>query len=157
MRITQLVDEDFVNYKKPSLFLGFSRCSFKCDREADQPICQNKALSYSKIHDVSIESIIGRYISNPITSAIVMGGLEPLDDFLDVTKFISQLRTINDDDVVIYTGYNENEIPVLIHELQKFSNVYIKFGRYLPNQEKHYDSILGVNLASDNQYGKKIS
>jgi len=34
-------------------------------------------------------------------------------------------------------------------------NIIVKFGRYRPNQEKHYDKILGVFLASDNQYAKE--
>ena len=38
-----------------------------------------------------------------------------------------------------------------------FKNIIIKFGRYIPNQQAHYDDILGVNLASNNQYAIKIS
>ena len=33
MKITGLIEEDFVNYKVPSLFIGTSKCSFKCDKE----------------------------------------------------------------------------------------------------------------------------
>ena len=36
-------------------------------------------------------------------------------------------------------------------------NIIIKYGRFIPHQEKHFDEILGVYLASDNQYGKRIS
>ena len=35
--------------------------------------------------------------------------------------------------------------------------IIIKYGRFIPNQQKHYDEILGVYLASDNQYAEKIS
>ena len=31
-------------------------------------------------------------------------------------------------------------------------NIYIKYGRFIPNKPSHYDELLGVNLASDNQY-----
>ena len=41
--------------------------------------------------------------------------------------------------------------------LKKYSNIIIKFGRFIPNQKPHYDPVLGVELASDNQYGEKIS
>ena len=41
--------------------------------------------------------------------------------------------------------------------LSYFDNIIIKFGRYIPNKQSHYDNILGVNLASDNQYAVKIS
>ena len=36
-------------------------------------------------------------------------------------------------------------------------NIIIKFGRFVPMQQPHFDPILGVNLASDNQYAKQIS
>ena len=38
-----------------------------------------------------------------------------------------------------------------------FNNIIVKFGRFIPNQESHYDEILEVNLASPNQYARKIS
>jgi len=38
--------------------------------------------------------------------------------------------------------------------LSRYKNVIVKFGRFIPNQEKHYDEILGVELASPNQYAK---
>jgi hypothetical protein len=41
--------------------------------------------------------------------------------------------------------------------LRYYKNIYVKFGRYLVGQEPHYDEVLGVTLASDNQYGKKVS
>jgi hypothetical protein len=37
-----------------------------------------------------------------------------------------------------------------------FDNIVIKFGRYRPGQQKHFDEVLGVELASDNQYAKRI-
>ena len=36
MRIKFLVDEDFVNYKKPSMFIGFPSCTWKCEKECGQ-------------------------------------------------------------------------------------------------------------------------
>ena len=38
-----------------------------------------------------------------------------------------------------------------------YSNIIIKFGRFIPNREPHFDEVLGVNLASNNQYAKRIS
>ena len=57
----------------------------------------------------------------------------------------------------ILAGYNKEEIQDKIDILKNFINIIIKFGRYIPNQKPHYDEVLGVNLASDNQYGEKIS
>ena len=61
------------------------------------------------------------------------------------------------DPIIIYTGYNKEEISIQIEHLKKFQNIYVKFGRYVPNQKEHYDEVLGVKLVSDNQYGEKIS
>ena len=60
-------------------------------------------------------------------------------------------------DIVIYTGYYKEEIADKIALLSKYKNIIIKYGRYIPNQEKHYDEVLGVYLASSNQRGEKIS
>ena len=58
---------------------------------------------------------------------------------------------------IIYTGYYENEIEEQINQIRKYKNITFKFGRFIPNQKEHYDDVLGVYLASDNQYGKVIS
>lgn len=96
--------------------------------------------------------------SNPITKSIVIGGLEPLLQFDEVLSLIKYFRNNGcNDDFVIYTGYYENEVKDKIAEMKKYKNIILKFGRYIPNQEKHYDDVLGVYLASYNQYAKKIS
>jgi hypothetical protein len=41
--------------------------------------------------------------------------------------------------------------------LQQIPNIIIKYGRYIPNQASHYDNVLGVYLASNNQFAEKIS
>ena len=157
MIIKQLLDEDFVNYKKPSMFIGFPYCTFKCDKEYGKQVCQNSALANSQGIEISIASLIDRYINNPITEAIVCGGLEPFDTYQDLISFVTELRKQTDDDVVIYTGYYKDEIQKQVKELSQFKNIIIKFGRFIPDQEKHYDEVLGIYLASDNQYAEKIS
>ena len=68
-----------------------------------------------------------------------------------------RIKYNRDDDFVIYTGYNKNEIEDwIIDSLKNFGNVIIKYGRYIPDQEPHYDEVLGVNLASDNQYAERL-
>ena len=79
MLIKGLVDEDFVNYKLPSMYIATATCSFKCDKEYGQPICQNSELAKQPDIDIPITDIIMRYLANPITKAIVFGGLEPFD------------------------------------------------------------------------------
>jgi hypothetical protein len=109
------------------------------------------------IIDYDDDELLERYLQNPITSSIVFGGLEPLDNFKQLIEFIKKLRVKSEDDIVIYTGYNEGEIVDELRELGKFSNIIIKFGRFIPDSPHHVDEVLGVMLASENQYAKRVS
>ena len=75
----------------------------------------------------------------------------------DVIEFVSILRKYSNDPVILYTGYYKSEIEDKIEQLQKFPNIIVKFGRFKPNEPHHIDPILGVELASTNQYAEKIS
>lgn len=157
MIIKGLIDEDFSNYKKSSMLISFPRCTFKCDKESGEQVCQNSALALSKDIDVPMDTIVRRYMDNNLTSAIVYGGLEPFDSFDDLIALTSEFRQNTDDDIVIYTGYNREEIVDKIDMLKQFKNIIVKFGRFIPYNEKHYDELLGIWLASENQYSERIS
>lgn len=60
---------------------------------------------------------------------------------------------------MIYTGYKKEELQNngYFNQLLQYKNIIVKFGRYIPNQQSHYDNTLGVYLASDNQFAEKIS
>lgn len=156
MEVKRIIFEDFINYKKPSMFIGFPKCSFKCDLESGSKICQNSSLANSPSIFIDVEEIVNRYLSNPITSAIVCGGLEPFDTFKDLYELTSCFRKFCNDDIVIYTGYNQNEIEDKISALSRFDNIIVKFGRYIPNIDKRYDDILGITLSSNNQYAIRL-
>ena len=158
MQIKFLVDEDFVNYKKPSMFIGVGiSCSFKCDKECGQNVCQNSSLSREPTIKLSTEKIVKRYIDNPITSAIVIGGLEPFDNYNEVRNLIKEFRHQTNDDIIIYTGYTKKELGDKIEELSIYPNIIIKFGRFVPNSQARMDEVLGVTLASSNQDAEYIS
>lgn len=157
MVIKGLVDEDFVNYKKPSMYIAFPSCTFKCEREYGQKMCQNSSLVRSPDIEIGVDALIERYMDNQITKAVVCAGLEPLDNWEDLQCFIMNFRYWSGDEIVIYTGYNKNEIQDKIEWLRLYEPIIIKYGRFIPNQQSHYDSILGVQLASDNQYAEVIS
>lgn len=158
MKVVGFMDEDFTNYKKPSMFIAMPNCTFKCEKECGVRCCQNSDLANAKAKEVSVASLVRRYLGNNITSAVVFGGLEPFDDFDDIKAFADRLRgSMCDDDIVIYTGYNEDEVADMVNELKQYKNIIIKFGRYIPFQSSHYDALLHVNLASENQYAKQIS
>ena len=159
MLIKSFKDEDFVNYKKPSMFIITPTCSFKCDKENGCLMCQNSHLAHEPTHNIPVRNLIERYLDNRITKAIVFGGLEPFDTPEELDRFIKILRWNyeKDDDVVIYTGYTEEELTdnKYYEQILGYGNIIIKYGRFRPNQAPHYDEVLGVNLASDNQYAKR--
>lgn len=141
------------------MYICAASCSFKCERECGVCCCQNSDLATKRTLGVNAGKVIERYLRDPITQAIVFGGLEPFDQFDEILDFIRLLRTEYhcDDTVVIYTGYNKREVLSSIENLKQYKNIIVKFGRFLPDQESHYDEILGVDLASPNQYAERIS
>lgn len=154
MRLKSLVYEDFTQYRKPSMFLGSCFCDFKCEKEYGKDChCQNSPAYMEKIVDCADVQLVEKYLKNPITKAVVIGGFEPLLQFDELIQFIEAFRKYSNDDIVIYTGYTEDEIEAPISKLKTYKNIILKVGRYIPHQNKHYDKVLGVELASDNQYG----
>ena len=154
IKLTNIIDEDFVNYKVPSMALIFPYCTFKCGMNN----CQNRDIAKEEPIEVSIDYICKKYKNNPITEAIVCQGLEPFDSFDELFELIYTLRLTYCvvDTIVIYTGYDRNEIEDKVEMLSMFINIVIKYGRYIPEQKPHYDKVLGVYLASDNQYAEKL-
>ena len=156
MIVKGIIIEDFVNYKEPCMTIEFPHCDFKCDRENGNQYCQNYALQFEPNINITPERIAELYINNTITKAIVFQGLEPFYDTVELYALIDCLRANTDDPIVIYTGYTEEELKDDLSLLKFFGNIIVKFGRYRPNQEPHYDEVLGVNLASNNQYAKRL-
>lgn len=158
MLVKQLVDEDFINYRKPSMFVGTAKCSMKCELEAGKPICQNNELIQSRGIPMSPEDLYERYKGNRITKAIVFGGLEPFDTSLDLYMAIREFRKHTQDDIIIYSGYTEEELlnMKLLQPLMEWDHIIIKFGRFIPDRERYWDKFLGVWLASDNQRARTI-
>ena len=158
MKLKGVIEEDFTNYKLPSMFLITTKCDFKCCKEAGIDVCQNLDVVKQPTIEIDDDKLIQRYLSNPITKSIVFGGLEPMLQFEEVYNFIAKLRLYYGcfDPVVIYTGYNADEIIEEWLSLSKFNKIIIKFGRFIPNQESHYDEVLGINLASSNQYAEEL-
>ena len=163
MLIKNLIDEDFVNYKKPSMFIGSSYCDFKCEKECGLRVCQNSELAAAPCIDIDPEEIITRFNNNPITEAIVFGGLEPLyapDNKINIFHYFSSyINLLNEEtDIVVYTGYYPEEIPYSSFQYWGSmtdaikGHLIFKFGRFIPNRPSRYDDVLGVTLASDNQF-----
>lgn len=161
MRIKGLVDEDFINFKQPSMYIATCLCDWKCCREQglDISVCQNSEIANEPTIEISNEAIYERFIINDISKAVVIGGLEPLKQFDEVVSLIKYFRDRNCRcPFVIYTGYEPNEIERQIKQIAITgrNDIYFKFGRFVPNQEPHYDKVLGVKLVSDNQRGVRM-
>ena len=56
MLIKDIVDEDFINYKVPSMLIACSTCSWKCGKD----VCQNSSLENMKDHDVPVQMVVER-------------------------------------------------------------------------------------------------
>lgn len=160
MRVKAIVEEDFINYKLPSMFVSTCFCDYKCCTEIglDTEVCQNAPISKSKNIEIPNQTIYEHFVNNPITKAVVIGGLEPMIQINEVLELINIFRLHGENcPFVIYTGYYPNEIPKPLNELKRYKNIIVKFGRYIPNRPKRHDDILGVDLISDNQYAEVIS
>ena len=154
IKVVNVIDEDFSNYKRASMTIGFPFCTFKCGRQ----VCQNGTLAAAPKIEIEAADLVERYMKNPITEAICFQGLEPFDS-PEVFDLVAEFRDRTDDTIVIYTGYTREEADdrAWIDYLKFFPNIIVKYGRFIPGQEPHFDEVLGVNLASDNQYAVKES
>ena len=163
MRVRKLLTERFQDYKLPCMYLASCFCDWKCC--PDHPyICQNHPVAQMPVTDIPDDEILDQYVNNPITGAIVIAGLEPMLQVREVDNLIR--RTVErgiHTTFVIYTGYTKDEVRGIgfFDELKttgfgKDVQVVMKYGRYVPGQEPHFDEVLGVDLASDNQYAETI-
>lgn len=173
MIIKDINECDFINYgKHPSMFIATPKCTFKCDRLNKCDCCQNSKLALERDIDMPIDEIIKRYLNNSLTSAIVFGGLEPMDTDEELLIFVYTLREVYrcNDDIVIYTGYTKEELEVgyrdgegysaghvkIWEKLKTYPNIIVKYGRFILNDKPRYDDILCVELASQNQYAEVL-
>lgn len=157
MQLLDIRIADVTNYKKPSMVIVCPKCDFKCEKECGIKCCHNSSLVYYPLKQVSADYIARLYTENKTCKALVFSGLEPILSFDEMTEVMFKFREVSKNPIIIYTGYKEEEMPKRIKFLQEnFKNVIIKFGRFIPNQEHHIDEVLGVELASPNQYAKKI-
>lgn len=157
IRLRGIVEEDFTQFKVPSFVLLSPYCTFKCDRENSCKLCQNSELTSEPIVTVDVQYLVTRYVRNTLTQAVVFSGLEPFDSFDDVITAVTIFRKHTKDPIVIYSGYTYAEVTSEIAMLSQFENIIVKFGRFIPNKPSVFNKVLGVQLASPNQWATKIS
>lgn len=156
-----IIENDIINNCKFTFNISSGiHCTFKCCKECGSNVCQNSELTKRSIVHSDIDTIINKYLSQNISKCITFQGLEPLDNLKQLLWFIYYFRKISNDDIIIWTGYTKKECDDLLHLItskMKWSNIIIKFGRFVPNQKPHYDEVLGIELISDNQFAERIS
>lgn len=161
MQIKGLQLEDYNDFKKCSMYVAFPSCTFKCERECGvDGMCHNHSLISDTDIEISLDKLYDHFYDNPVQQAVVCAGMEPFDSFKDLYELVKYWRIEKENfcPIVIYTGYNEDEVQDKVDKLKEFAGeLIIKFGRFIPGDELHYDEVLGVNLASKNQYAKLIS
>ena len=157
MEIVGISDINFTDYKLPSLYIAVPYCSFKCEKDYGRAICQNSSLAKCDKISVTVDKLVELYQANPITQSFVFGGLEPLDSPELLEAIVELQARTNPRRVVIYTGYTEEEVLTTHPQILTLPNLIIKYGRFVPDQPSHFDPILGVNLASPNQYAKEYN
>ena len=173
MRIKAIKPDDFTNYKDPegwsSLFIGMGTCDWKCCIAAGIPVetCQNSKLAQAPIVELKAMDLLKRYVRE--SGSVVVGGLEPFNDMESLKElatayrdFVSYLNSETElDKLVIYTGYNPDEVINRVEEIYNIVKgkltLIVKFGRFVPGHKPHIDKVLGVDLASDNQYARVIT
>lgn len=148
----------FNDYKKTSMYLpiGYT-CTGKCwkDLGLKESICHNWE-NNGLYNEYIISELLDMYKNNPFYESVVISGMECMDNFEDMIVFIEEFRLKYEHDIVIFTGYNKNEIKNKIGILKNYKNIIIKMGRYVENSIPNDDVLLGTTLASSNQYAIKI-
>ena len=152
MRLKQIIDESFGDYKLCSMLLIADKCTWKCEG------CQNKHLSQLPSQNFPDEEILKRFRNNPLTEAIVIGGLEPFEQLNELVIFIGEaIKAELDVPIVIYTGFEIDDFDLYWSGFEPAAKTYkgpviVKFGRYVANSESIFNEDLGVTLISKNQY-----
>lgn len=138
------------------MFIASAMCDWKCCNDAGGiEVCQNTQLAQQPDIEIDDYAIFKKFITNDITKAVVIGGLEPMLQFDEINSLIKLFRANNCDcTFVIYTGYYKQEVVEQVRTLSQHKNIIVKFGRYIPERPNKFDAVLGINLASDNQFAE---
>ena len=147
------------HYYKNGLLVATVSCDWKCLRETNLPldICQNSHTCNMETKTIEVSELVKTFEDNLMSDCVIFAGLEPLLQIEEILNFINAFRETNNEDIVIYTGYNEDEILDSLELLKKYNNIIVKFGRFVPDGRVTYDEVLKIKLISENQYAKIIS
>ena len=89
-------------------------------------LCQNSPLAKTPTKEIEIEKIVEEYMKNDLTEAIVFGGLEWMDQFLELIVRIEAFRKKTLDDIVIYTRVLQRRNRRTFDDFEKVQKYYCK-------------------------------
>lgn len=145
------VRETITDYRKSTLYLCGYICTLGCKD------CFHNELKKNHPTTLSIEKLFTDYISTTSCDAILFSGLNWLEQIEELFVLIHYIRSNHiNKDIVIYTGYDKHEISDKIAMLSKFDNIIIKYGRFDATLPPRYDDVLGITLASSNQWAELL-
>jgi pyruvate-formate lyase-activating enzyme len=133
-------------------------CDWKCLKEQNLPLstCQNSHTCDIGNKEIELKELVARFNDNVLSECVIWAGLEPMLQFEEMLCFINEFRKTNNEEVIIFTGYYPEELKWHIEKLKSFSNLIIKFGRYIKNSKPIRDNLLKIELVSENQFSKRI-
>lgn len=154
MHLKGIVDESFAEYKEASMLLITPSCDWKCRG------CNSRHLSQLETKNFPDEEILKRFVENSNTTAIVIAGLEPMDNVSELWNFLFSARKFFDQGtrplIIIYTGYDLEELKKhywswLEAGIKQYGNVILKCGRYKADRKPYFSTVLGITLPGRNQ------
>jgi hypothetical protein len=92
MLIKGIKDECLNDFKQIGTLIIFPNCNFKCDHDCGRHICQNSHLAKEPVMEFPIAKIIKRHLESDFSTALICGGLEPLDSINDLYALIKEFR-----------------------------------------------------------------
>ena len=146
MKLKSIVDISSQFYKEPSMLINAPGWSFPLRDCPDVFLLNHETKEYKD------EIILKRFSENPQTKAIVIAGLEPMENVIDLRSFIFSARKFfdpgNRPKIIILTTYYMEELPQkkwggLRSEIIQYGNCIIRCGRY----EKTKKKVLGIPLS----------
>ena len=152
MQLKKIEETKTLYNNELSLYLIASSCKWKCK------ICPNAHYSRFETVDIPNTDILQKFKSDDNLKAIVIGGLEPMDQMNDLRGFIFDARKFFEPGdrpkIVIYTGYEMDELNKmhysgLASELMQYGNAMVIAGRNIWKTKKKFYLSINTYLTSD--------
>lgn len=116
--------------------------------------CQNEHLKSEPNYNINVKDIIYLVKENILNEGVILGGLE----WTYTPDAMAELINVSLDEglkVMLYTYMTEDEFKNKFPSLYKLP-IWVKFGEYDYNKGTNNRRDFGINLATSNQYIRKL-